>query len=266
MNFIDTNTAIFLDKVSVAYRVPHERIGTLKEYVIRWFQRRVKYQKFLALNNVSLTVNKGEILGIIGQNGAGKSTLLKLISRVLQPTSGRVWVKGKVAPLLELGAGFHTELTGRENIYLNGSILGFSRKEMDERMQDIIEFSELQDFIDAPIRTYSSGMWARLGFAVATDTDPNILILDEIMSVGDETFQQKSEARIKSFFKKGITILLVSHSMSIIEKLCTRAIWLDHGIIKSTGVPEKVIHSYRDRQNFPNGQTVNVYLSRGNVV
>ncbi len=207
MSTIEPNTAICLDHVSVAYRAPYERIGTLKEYVIRWFQRRVKYQHFLALNDVSLTINKGEIVGIIGHNGAGKSTLLKLISRVLTPSSGKVWVRGKVAPLLELGAGFHPELTGRENIYLNGAILGLTRKEIDEKMQGIVDFSELHEFIDAPIRTYSSGMWARLGFAVATDTNPDILILDEIMAVGDEAFQRKSEARIKAFFEKGITIL-----------------------------------------------------------
>lgn len=246
MSAIDDKIAIRLENVTVAYRAPHERIGTLKEYVIRWFQRRVKYQHFMALNDVSLTVNKGEIVGIIGHNGAGKSTLLKLISRVLTPTSGRVWVRGKVAPLLELGAGFHPELTGRENIYLNGSILGLTRREIDQRIQGIIDFSELHEFIDAPIRTYSSGMWARLGFAVATDTDPDVLILDEIMAVGDEAFQRKSEARIRAFFEKGITIILVSHNMEMVQKLCTRVVWLDHGVVKGEGDPNKVIHKYRE--------------------
>jgi len=245
LDSIDTNTAISLDHVSVAYRAPYERIGTLKEYVIRWFQRRVKYQHFLALNDVSLTINKGEVVGIIGHNGAGKSTLLKLVSRVLTPSSGRVIVRGKVAPLLELGAGFHPELTGRENIYMNGSILGLTRKEIDEKVPGIIEFSELHEFIDAPIRTYSSGMMARLGFAVATDTNPDVLILDEIMAVGDEAFQRKSEARIKAFFEKKITILLVSHSMEMIEKLCTKAMWLDHGIVKDTGLPISLIDEYK---------------------
>src|SRR3990172_6446734 len=244
MPTIEPNTAICLDHVSVAYRAPYERIGTLKEYVIRWFQRRVKYQHFLALNDVSLTIKKGEIVGIIGHNGAGKSTLLKLISRVLTPTSGRVWVRGKVAPLLELGAGFHPELTGRENIYLNSAILGLTRKEIDEKVPGIIEFSELHEFIDAPIRTYSSGMSARLGFALPTHTNPDILILDEIMAVGDEAFQRKSEARIRSFFEKGITILLVSHNMDTIEKLCTRAVWLDHGEVKEEGIPERVVERY----------------------
>ena len=243
---IEPNTAICLDHVSVAYRAPYERIGTLKEYVIRWFQRRVKYQHFLALNDVSLTINKGEIVGIIGHNGAGKSTLLKLISRVLTPTSGRVWVRGKVAPLLELGAGFHPELTGRENIYLNSAILGLTRKEIDEKVPGIIEFSELHEFIDAPIRTYSSGMSARLGFAVATDTNPDILILDEIMAVGDEAFKHKSEARIRSFFEQGITIVLVSHSMETVEKLCTHVVRLDHGVVKGDGKPLEIINEYRE--------------------
>ncbi|MHB0989104.1 MAG: ABC transporter ATP-binding protein [Bellilinea sp.] len=241
----DHTAAIRLESVSVAYRVPHERIGTLKEYVIRWAQRRVKYEKFLALNDVSLTINRGEIVGLIGHNGAGKSTLLKLVSRVLTPTSGRVWVRGKVAPLLELGAGFHPELTGRENIYLNGAILGYSRKEMDQKAGRIIDFAELGEFIDAPIRTYSSGMWARLGFAVATDSKPDILILDEVMAVGDEAFQRKSETRMRSYFEMGATILLVSHNMEMIEKLCTRAVWLDHGVIKCAGSPDKTIQEYR---------------------
>lgn len=242
---MDDNTAIQLENVTVAYRAPHERIGTFKEYAIRWFQGRVKYHNFMALNNVSLTVKKGEIIGIIGHNGAGKSTLLKLVSRVLTPSSGRVRVRGKVAPLLELGAGFHPELTGRENIYLNGSILGLTRREIDQRIQGIIDFSELHEFIDAPMRTYSSGMWARLGFAVATDTDPDVLILDEIMSVGDETFQKKSEARIKSFFDKGITIILVSHAMEMVERLCTHAVWLDHGEIRTEGEARAVVEEYR---------------------
>jgi len=248
MDAINSATAIHLENITVAYRAPHERIGTFKEFVIRWFQRRIRYQQFLALKDVSLTVQKGEIVGIIGHNGAGKSTMLKLISRVLQPTSGRVWVRGKVAPLLELGAGFHPELTGRENIYLNGAILGLTRNEIDEKVPGIIEFSELHEFIDAPIRTYSSGMMARLGFAVATDTNPDILILDEIMSVGDESFQRKSEARIRSFFEKGITIILVSHSMEQVEKLCTRAVWLDHGVVKGEGETDKVISTYQ--QNY----------------
>ena len=250
MDVIDPTTVVLLDKVSVAYRVPHEQIGTFKEYVIRWAQRRVRYELFKALNAVSLEVHQGEVVGIIGFNGAGKSTLLKLISRVLTPTSGRVWLRGRVAPLLELGAGFHLELTGRENIYLNGSILGYTHKEMDEKIDRIIQFAELGDFIEAPIRTYSSGMLARLGFSVATDTKPDILILDEIMAVGDEAFQHKSEARIQSFFRSGATIFLVSHDMETIKKLCTRVIWLHHGVVCKDGNPIEVIGDYRNSQTW----------------
>lgn len=244
-----TNQVIGLEGVSVVYRIPHDQIGTFKEYVIRWFQRRIRYEKFLALNNISISIYEGEVVGLIGHNGAGKSTLLKLISRVLAPTKGRVWVKGHVAPLLELGAGFHPELTGRENIFLNGAILGYSHKEMDEKVDRIINFSELEEFIDAPIRTYSSGMLARLGFAVATDAIPDILILDEIMSIGDEHFLKKSEARITQFFQNGTTIILVSHNLEMIKSLCTRVIWLDHGKILNVGAPSEIINEYRNRMN-----------------
>src|SRR6185503_11266091 len=190
-----TETVIRLDDVSVRYRLPEERIGTFKEYMIRLLQRRMSYNSFLALNRVNINVQKGEIFGIVGRNGAGKSTLLKVISRVLVPTDGRVWIKGRVSPLLELGAGFHPELTGRENVFLNGTLLGHPRREIEEHMQDIIEFAELGAFIEAPLRTYSSGMVARLGFAVATSWQPEILILDEVLSVGDEAFQLKCQNR-----------------------------------------------------------------------
>jgi ABC-type polysaccharide/polyol phosphate transport system ATPase subunit len=235
---------IGLEGVSVRYRVPHERIGTFKEYAIRWMQRKLGYHSFLALNEVSLSVQKGEIFGLIGQNGAGKSTLLKLIARVLRPTQGRVWVKGRVAPLLEVGAGFHPELTGRENIFLNGAMLGFTHKEMERKFDQIVDFAELGDFIDAPLRTYSSGMWARLGFAVATDVDPQILIVDEILSVGDEAFRRKSTERIDSFRERGATILLVSHNMGLIESMCQRAAWLDHGKLVSIGPAKSVVAHY----------------------
>ena len=182
---------------------PQERIGTFKEYMIRWLQGKVQHSTFWALRDLDLTIQRGEVFGLIGQNGAGKSTLLKIIARVLRPSRGRVWVRGRVAPLLEVGAGFHPELTGRENIYLNGAMLGFSRAEMDAKFKDIVDFAELWDFIDAPLRTYSSGMWARLGFAVATDVDPDILIVDEILSVGDEAFQRKSAERIDTFRERG---------------------------------------------------------------
>ena len=175
---------IQLENVSVSYRLPSERIGTFKEYAIRTLQRKIKIENFWALTDISLTVKKGEVFGLIGNNGAGKSTMLKVISRVLKPTKGRVKVFGKIAPLLELGAGFHPELSGRENVFLNGALLGYSREEMETVFDDIVEFSELGQFINSPIRTYSSGMYARLGFAVATAHMPEILILDEILSVG----------------------------------------------------------------------------------
>jgi ABC-2 type transport system ATP-binding protein/lipopolysaccharide transport system ATP-binding protein len=239
---------IRLENVSVRYRVPRERIGTFKEYLIRWMQGKVKHNTFWALKDVSLSVYKGEVFGLIGPNGAGKSTLLKLIARVLRPTEGRVIVRGRVAPLLEVGAGFHPELTGRENILLNGAILGFTRQEMGDKFKSIVDFAELWDFIDAPLRTYSSGMWARLGFAVATDVNPDVLIVDEILSVGDEAFQRKSMARVQSFREQGTSILLVSHNMGTIESICQRAAWLDHGQLKATGPAPEVVRAYRESQ------------------
>jgi lipopolysaccharide transport system ATP-binding protein len=238
---------IELNNVSVEYRVPQEQIGTFKEYFIRLLEGKVKHRTFNALNKVSLSVNRGEVFGLIGHNGAGKSTLLKLVAKVIRPTSGRVLVKGRVAPLLEAGAGFHPELTGRENIFLNGAMLGFSHEEMLEKLPRIIEFSELGDFIDAPLRTYSSGMSARLGFAVATDTQPDILIIDEILSVGDEAFQHKSYERIQSIKAQGATILLVSHSMSTIESVCQRAAWLHRGQILSMDNTKVVVDRYLGR-------------------
>ena len=237
--------AIQLENISVRYRVPHERYRTLKEHAIRWLERRVQYDDFLALRDVDLCIRSGEVVGIIGRNGAGKSTLLKVISRVLQPSRGRVRLRGRVAPLLEFGAGFHPELTGRENVFLNGAILGFSHAEMEKKFKHIIDFAELWDFIDAPLRTYSSGMVARLGFAIATDVDPDILLLDEVLSVGDVAFQQKSAERIQSFRAAGATILLVSHSMDTVQAMCDRAVWLDRGKVITDGNPEAVVQHYR---------------------
>ncbi len=239
--------AIRLENVSVRYRAPQERIGTFKEYMIRWLQGKVQHNTFWALRDLDLTIQRGEVFGLIGQNGAGKSTLLKIIARVLRPSRGRVWVRGRVAPLLEVGAGFHPELTGRENIYLNGAMLGFSRAEMEAKFKDIVDFAELWDFIDAPLRTYSSGMWARLGFAVATDVDPDILIVDEILSVGDEAFQRKSAERIDTFRERGATILLVSHNLGQIETMCERAAWLDHGQVVCVGQARPVVNQYLER-------------------
>jgi ABC-2 type transport system ATP-binding protein len=239
---------IRLEQVGVRYRIPSERIGTFKEYMIRRIQRKVQHREFWALQDIDLSVHKGEVFGLIGHNGAGKSTLLKLVARVLRPTAGRVLVRGQVAPLLEFGAGFHPELTGRENVFLNGALLGFTRQEMEEKFERIVDFAELWDFINAPMRTYSSGMWARLGFSVATDVQPDILIVDEVLAVGDEAFQRKSSARMQQFRDQGATVLLVSHNMDTIVAMCHRAAWLDHGHLRRVGPADEVIQDYRDNQ------------------
>ena len=243
-----SEVSVRIEDVSVRYRVPSEPIQTFKEYVIRSVQGKLKLNDFWALRHISLEIKKGEVFGIIGRNGAGKSTLLKLVARVLRPSSGRVWVSGMVVPLLELGAGFHPELTGRENIYLNGAMLGFTRAEMEEKAPRIIEFSELGKFIDVPLRAYSTGMWARLGFAAATDTPPKVLIVDEILGVGDEAFQKKCTARIASFRDLGTTILLVSHNAATINQMCQRAMWLDYGVLKVLGTPKEVLDAYHESQ------------------
>jgi ABC-2 type transport system ATP-binding protein/lipopolysaccharide transport system ATP-binding protein len=241
--------AIHLKGVSVRYRVPTERVGTFKEYLIRRLKGQVKMKTFWALKDVTLDIQRGEVFGFVGVNGAGKSTLLKVVARVLHPTEGRVIVRGRVAPLLELGAGFHPELTCRENIFLNGAFLGFSHIEMLAKFDEIVEFSELGQFIDAPVRTYSSGMYGRLGFAVATASEPEVLIVDEILGVGDETFQKKCALRMAGFRQNGAAILLVSHNMATITSLCQRAAWLDHGILKTVGKPDMVIEAYRQRES-----------------
>ena len=239
------NIAIQLDNVTVRFRIPHEKIPTLQEYAIRWLKRRsVSFTDFNALDNISFSIKQGETVGIVGANGAGKSTLLKVISRVIRPTQGRVFLRGRIAPLLELGAGFDYEMTGRENIFLNGAVLGFSRKEMATRLNRIVEFSGISDFIDAPIRTYSSGMVARLGFAVATDIQPEVLIIDEVLSVGDAEFQQKSSARISQYHNNGSTILIVSHNSTAIKQLCDRVIWLERGSIKMVGNANNIVDQY----------------------
>lgn len=242
----ESKPIIVLENVSVRYRLPSERIGTLKEYAIRILQRRIKHRDFWAVKDLDLSINQGEVFGIIGDNGAGKSTLLKVISKVLRPTTGRVRIYGKIAPLLELGAGFHPELSGRENVFLNGALLGYSHEEMSRVFDEIVDFSELAEFIDAPIRTYSSGMYARLGFAVATAHQPEILIVDEILSVGDEAFQRKCTDRITGFRENGATVLMVSHNLDLIGEMCNRVAWLDHGKLMATGTAQQVISQYRE--------------------
>lgn len=238
-------TVIKLDNVTVRFRIPHEKIPTFREYAIRWIKRRgVTFSHFNALNDVSFSIKKGQTVGIIGSNGAGKSTLLKVISRVIRPTEGRVFLRGRIAPLLELGAGFDYEMTGRENIFLNGAVLGFSKKNMTNQIEQIVDFSGIREFIDAPVRTYSSGMVARLGFAIATHVQPEVLIIDEVLSVGDAEFQQKSTARILNYHKNGSTILIVSHNAPSIKQLCDHAIWLEHGSIRMQGEANEIVDHY----------------------
>jgi ABC-2 type transport system ATP-binding protein len=238
-------SAIVLDSVSVRYRVPQERFGTFKEYIIRRIQGKVKHRDFWALNDVNLKVRRGEVFGVVGRNGAGKSTMLKVVSRVLRPTKGRVRVMGHVAPLLELGAAFHHELTGRENVFLNAALLGHTQKEVDERFGQIVEFADIGGFIDAPLRTYSTGMVARLGFAVATAWEPDILVLDEVLAVGDEAFQAKCHERIRAFRENGATVLLVSHNTKVVREICQRAAWIHEGKVQVVGDPEEVVQQYR---------------------
>jgi ABC-2 type transport system ATP-binding protein/lipopolysaccharide transport system ATP-binding protein len=236
--------AILFENVSVRYRLPRERVSGIKEYTIRWLQRRITYQDFWALHGVSFTVHKGEVLGVIGRNGAGKSTLLKVMARVLHPTEGRVVMRGRIAPLLELGGGFHPELTGRENVFLNLALLGRSREESEALFDSILDFAEIHDFINAPLRTYSTGMVARLGFSVATSVRPDILLVDEVLSVGDTRFQEKCLDRMFTFQSEGTTIVFVSHSLSTVESFCDQVLWLDGGQAQALGPAPQVIDRY----------------------
>ncbi len=238
------DSAVYLNNVSVKYRIPSEPIRTFKEYMIQMVQGRIKHHAFWALKNISMDIKQGEIFGILGRNGAGKSTLLKVVSKVLIPAEGRVWLQGHISPLLQLGAGFHPELTGLENIYLNATLLGHPRWEVDQKFDEIISFAEIGQFIEAPLRTYSSGMQARLGFAVATAWQPDILILDEVLAVGDVGFQNKCKKRMQSFRDSGATVLIVSHSVDTVEELCERAMWLHHGEIQAFGPAEGVCQAY----------------------
>jgi ABC-type polysaccharide/polyol phosphate transport system ATPase subunit len=230
--------------VSVRYRVPRERVPTFKEFAIRWLRRNLVFEELEAVSHVSLQVGRGEAVGIVGRNGAGKSTLLKVIARVLRPTDGTVHVRGRVAPLLELGAGFDHELTGRENVFLNGAILGRTRRDMVRRFEEIVAFAELEDFIDAPLRAYSTGMVARLGFAVATDVDADVLLVDEALSVGDAEFQQKCMERIRAMRRDGASLVLVSHSPDVVRSMCERVVWIEGGHVVAEGPPEEVLPAF----------------------
>ena len=248
-NIGDNDSVVILENVTVRYRVPKEQVRTFKEYAIRRIKGEINHVEFLALNDVSLNIMRGEVFGLIGPNGAGKTTLLRLVAQVMRPTQGRVIVVGRVAPLLAMGAGFHPELTGRENVFLNGALLGYTRRQIEERFEWIVDFAEMWDFIDTPLRTYSSGMMARLGFAVATAVMPDVLIVDEVLSVGDIAFQEKSAARIHEFREAGATILLVSHSMDAVKKMCNRAAWLDHGKIVQLGQTHEVVKMFENFMN-----------------
>jgi len=236
--------AIAVENVTQRYRVIQERPDTLRELFTRFFRHQAEVYEFEAVRNVSFTVSRGEMVGIIGRNGSGKSTLLKVVAGVYRPSAGKVRVAGTIAPLIELGAGFHGELTGRENILINGLILGYSKAEMIAREQKIIEFSEIGDFIDVPVKQYSSGMYMRLAFAVATEVDPDILLIDEILAVGDFAFQQKCKERLRSFRERGKTILFVTHSADDLVTLCDRAILLDQGVMMFDGPPKKALETY----------------------
>lgn len=229
----------------MSFRLSQDRIQSIKEYLVTLAKGKLKYKEFWALKNVSFTVRPGEVLGIIGRNGAGKSTILKVISGILKPTEGSVSVRGNIVPMLELGSGFDFDLTGRENIYLNGSILGYSRHFLDEKYDEIVSFSELGEFIEMPIRNYSSGMMMRLAFSIATVVNPEILIVDEILAVGDEAFQRKSRQRMLELMGGGTTVLFVSHSLDQIREMCDRVLWLDHGQIKMLGETKEVCDAYQ---------------------
>lgn len=242
---VELQSVISLSGVTVTYRLPKQIIRSFKEYAIHRLKAgRYDYEEFKALNNVDFHVKAGQVVGMIGRNGAGKSTLLKVIAGIIKPRVGTVSVKGRIAPLIELGAGFDPELTGRENVYLNGALLGMTNRALTEKLPGIIEFSELADFIDAPLRTYSSGMMARLGFAVATDVEPDILIVDEILGVGDDSFQKKCKKRLDKFRDNGVTVLVVSHAMNQIRAMCDEVFWMEKGEIKGVGLPNSIVAQY----------------------
>ena len=241
---------IKLDGISMRFNLGLEPNYSIKEAFISIFdkKRRPKKTDFWALQDVSFEVKKGEVIGLIGSNGAGKSTLLKIVSGVMKPTKGKVTVNGQISPMIELGAGFDIELTARENIYLNGAILGYSKQFIDEKFDEIVEFSELRDFLDAPVKNFSSGMIAKLAFSIATVVDPEILIVDEILSVGDIKFQEKSKNKMMEMIKGGTTVLYVSHSLESIEELCDRVVWLEHGKLIKIGNTKEICKEYYKKQ------------------
>ena len=239
---------IEVNHVSLCYRMPAERVSGMKEFLVRALQGKLQYKEFWALQDVNFSIEKGEVLGLVGANGAGKSTMLKVISGILKPTKGAVTVHGNIVPMLELGSGFDLELTGRENVFLNGAILGYPEDFLKEKYQEIVDFSELGEFIEMPLRNYSSGMITRLAFSIATVVKPDILIVDEILSVGDAAFQKKSKNRMMELMSGGTTVLLVSHSAEQITEMCSRAIWLEKGKMKMIGPAADVCRAYEEGQ------------------
>ncbi len=237
-------SVVELCDVGVRYRLPRGGTRSIKEFAVLAARRQLRFDDFWALRGVDLTVASGERLGIVGRNGAGKSTVMQVIARVLTPTTGTVAVRGRVAPLLQLGAGFDMELSGRENVFLNGTLLGMRRAQIKERFTEITDFAELGDFIEAPLRTYSSGMAARLGFAIATACDPDVLLLDEVLSVGDEAFQKKCLDRLRKFTERGTTMIVVTHDPELVLSLCTRAAWIADKQIAAVGTPDSVVDAY----------------------
>jgi ABC-type polysaccharide/polyol phosphate transport system ATPase subunit len=241
-----TEYVVECSDVGVTFNMSKEKLSSLKEYFLGFVKGKLMFEEFKALENVTFKVEKGDVFGIVGFNGAGKSTLLKIISGILSPSNGSVIVRGSIAPLIELGAGFDMELTARENIFLNGAVLGFNKKYIQEHFDDIVEFSEMEDFLDVPMKNYSSGMVARIGFSIATSTKPDILIVDEILGVGDFKFQEKCEQRINELMSGGTTVLVVSHSLGQIEQLCKHAMWLEHGKVKMIGEVSDVCSAYKN--------------------
>ncbi len=238
------NTKISVNDVWIRFNMASERVDNIKEYVIKMLKRQLMFQEFLALKGISFEVKAGEAWGFVGTNGSGKSTLLKTISGILKPYKGTVQVNGTISPLIELGAGFDGNLTARENIFLNGAVLGYSEKFLKDKFDEIVDFAELRDFLDVPIKNFSSGMAARLGFAIATTVKPDILICDEVLAVGDFKFQEKCEKRMNELLSGGTTLLFVSHSIDQVKRMCQKAIWIDHGEMKMIGNAEEVCDAY----------------------
>lgn len=243
---MDENTIVKVDHVSMKFNLSSEKFDSFKEYVIKSIKRQVSYDEFWALKDISFEVKKGESLGLIGLNGSGKSTMLKTIAGVLKPTKGTVTIRGNIAPMIELGAGFDMDLTARENVFLNGALLGYNRKQMEEKYDDIVAFSELGAFMDVPVKNFSSGMVSRLAFAITTIGVPDILIVDEVLSVGDFQFQEKCQARIQKMRDNGTTILFVSHSLEQVMTICNKIVWLEKGNLKMYGDADEVCKIYAE--------------------